>query len=424
MPVTSPRTYAEVLAPPAHQALAGAGLLARLPLAVLGFSALLVVEDTTGSFTLGGAVSGVVVAANAAAGPALGRLGDRHGQARVLRAATLLSLLGVAAFVLATSAHAPAPAILAAAALAGAGVVPIGSFTRGRWSQLYTPSDRHPMNGARLGTAYAVEAVLDELVWVGGPVTVSALAALTDARLAMIGACAMGALGSILLAAQKPGAENPDTRNPGATDPKPAPTGKLSFLPATSPSVLAALAVLASMFAVGITFGLNDLSAVAFTKDAGVPGLAGTVVAAGSLGAVIGGLTAGLSPTTDPQRGVSIGAVLFLIAYTPLAFASNVPTVLALSFAGGLAYAPFSVAANRLIERQSPAVRLTESLAWLTTANLAGFALGALIGGTAIDHWGPRGGYYLVPISALATLLLAVAGALWTRNTRTRPVRN
>src|SRR5918995_3518203 len=72
------------------------GLLARLPVGMVGLALLLLVRERGGSYGAAGAVSGAYFVATAVGAPVAGRLVDRRGQARILlrRAATFPALLG------------------------------------------------------------------------------------------------------------------------------------------------------------------------------------------------------------------------------------------------------------------------------------------------------------------------------------------
>lgn len=386
------RTYVEVLTPRAHLLLALSGLLARVPLAVVGFAALLVVRRSTGEFGLAGTVSAVVVASGAFVGPALGRWGDRRGQAVALRATAVVGILGAVFFVLVTGTGSPPALVVLAAVVVGAGAAPVGSFTRTRWARTY-PRDEDAPADPRLATAFALEGVFDELVWVAGPALASLVAAVADPRLALLLACGAGAAGCLALSVQRHGA-------PVAAPSGTGPAGPARHVPVTSPAVLG---VLAAGFFVGTVFGLADLSAIAYTTERGVPGLAGSVLGAGALGAVVGGLVVGtLRPFTDPRRAAVVAAVFFGLGYASLATVPGIAGILVLSFVAGATYAPFGVAVNRLVEQSAPAHRLTESLAWISTAITAGTAAGTAVGGHVVDAAGAHGGYLLVaPLAAL-----------------------
>ena len=72
------------------------GLLARLPMGMVGLALLLLVRENGGSYAAAGAVSGAYFIATAIGAPIAGRLVDRRGQARILlrRAVTFPALLG------------------------------------------------------------------------------------------------------------------------------------------------------------------------------------------------------------------------------------------------------------------------------------------------------------------------------------------
>ena len=72
------------------------GLLARLPMGMVGLALLLLVRERGGSYAAAGAVSGGYFVATAVGAPIAGRLVDRRGQARILlqRAIIFPTLLG------------------------------------------------------------------------------------------------------------------------------------------------------------------------------------------------------------------------------------------------------------------------------------------------------------------------------------------
>jgi len=69
-----------------------AGLLARLPLPMTGISIITMLAQLHGSYALAGAVAATFVLTYALLSPQVSRLVDRHGQRRVLPAATALSV--------------------------------------------------------------------------------------------------------------------------------------------------------------------------------------------------------------------------------------------------------------------------------------------------------------------------------------------
>src|SRR3954454_6407029 len=87
--------YRDVLTRPGALAFSASGVLARLPMSMVGIGIVLMVSALYGSYGLAGAVSAVYVVAQAVCSPQLSRLVDRHGQARVMSPAVAISAFGL-----------------------------------------------------------------------------------------------------------------------------------------------------------------------------------------------------------------------------------------------------------------------------------------------------------------------------------------
>src|SRR5437763_2566740 len=103
----------------------------------------------------------------------MGRLTDRLGQSRVLLPMVAVHAAGVLTLLVLVENGAPAWTLFVAAVPTGVCCPPLGSQVRARWSALLG-------NGRSLDTAYALESVLDELVFVLGPVLVTVLSTSVD----------------------------------------------------------------------------------------------------------------------------------------------------------------------------------------------------------------------------------------------------
>ena len=77
-------TYRRILARPGTALFSATGLVARLPISMVGLGIVLLVEDATDSYGLAGSVSAAMLVGQAAFAIPQGRLLDRLGQARVL----------------------------------------------------------------------------------------------------------------------------------------------------------------------------------------------------------------------------------------------------------------------------------------------------------------------------------------------------
>src|SRR5690348_7126710 len=154
--------YRQVLGLPGALAFSASGLVARLPISMVTLGIVLLVSARSGSYGLAGTVSAAYVIANAVFAVPQGRLVDRLGQGRVLPWAILAFAVGLTTLMAAVENGWPDLVALAGAAVAGGTMPPIGSCVRARWSAL-VPDKR------RLQTAFALEAAVDEAVFMIGP---------------------------------------------------------------------------------------------------------------------------------------------------------------------------------------------------------------------------------------------------------------
>ncbi|HET9778017.1 MAG TPA: MFS transporter, partial [Propionibacteriaceae bacterium] len=190
------RPYQQVLSDRSAVAFSLAGFVARLPMSMTGIGIVLLVSLTTGSFSQAGLLVAVTTLTGAAVAPLWGRATDRVGQARVLLLTVLINVLSVALLVAALQLRWPLPVSLAAAAGVGVGFSLAGSAVRARWTLR--------LNGSPLlNTAFALEAMLDEVVFIIGPVLVTFLATALHPALGVSVSAVIGLIGAVALAAQR-----------------------------------------------------------------------------------------------------------------------------------------------------------------------------------------------------------------------------
>jgi len=184
--------------------LLGLALIARLPQGMGPLAVLLLVEARTGS------VAGAAVASGGwGLGAALGtvswsRLADRRGPFLALFAPQAVQLLALAGLVLLADSVVAAVAL---ALLAGLGVPPASSVVRASWPRVLP--DEAAVRGA-----YAVDASTQELIFILGPVLVTAVA-VADPALALVLCGVLGATGVALLVPNLPGPDPAAGRGAG-----------------------------------------------------------------------------------------------------------------------------------------------------------------------------------------------------------------
>ena len=214
---------------------------------MIGLGVVLLVVAETGRYGWAGALSATFALVNAAAAPAIARLVDRLGQRRVLLRAVPLHLVALVAFVVVASRDAPTWAQVVTIVVAALAAPSIGSLVRARWGFVLGEDPR-------LGTAYALESVLDELIFVLGPLIVTLLATLVAPQLGLLTAGVLLATGTGLLVSHR------------ASEPPPSPHAD------DHPSALRSVGLpplMAVMVFVGGVFGAVEISAVAFADEAG-----------------------------------------------------------------------------------------------------------------------------------------------------------
>ncbi|GAA0627074.1 hypothetical protein GCM10009547_33290 [Sporichthya brevicatena] len=164
--------YRDVLTQPGALRFSLAGFLARLPISMLTLGVVLLVSGTGRSYALAGAAAGAVNLGFVVAGPRLARLVDGYGQAAVLRPAAAAQAVALGALILAGTNEAPGAVLVALSLLTGMTMPSIGGLVRARWTTLLGGSDpaQAPTGAARLHTAFSFESVVDEVIFVVGPI--------------------------------------------------------------------------------------------------------------------------------------------------------------------------------------------------------------------------------------------------------------
>jgi MFS family permease len=370
-------------------------LVGRTPMAMLGLGTVLLVTAMTGRYAEAGLVSGAASICYGVTAPRLARLADRHGQHRVLRPLACIFGGGCALLIACAELRVPFWLLIIAACLAGASMPSLGSMVRARWSNLLT-------DPASLQTAFALESVTDELVFVVCPAIVTLLATAfppAGVLLCMV----IGVTGTLLFAGQRRTEPPPHPRASSATS---ASVTRLGRLPARG-----LVAIVPVYLCLGAQFASIDLSTVDFAQSHGHKPLAGLLLGTYALGSGIGGLWYGTRSWRMPLER-RFAATLALTTAGVASFWA-LPSLIALDIAmifAGLTIAPTLVAGYGLVARQAHAARRTEAMAWLSSTVNIGIAAGSAATGRIIDEHGPRWGYAFAAACGVLALLIFLAG--------------
>lgn len=378
--------YADALRLPGAVAFSSVGFIARMPLSIVGLGIVLYISGTTGSYAIAGAMSAAYALAAAGVPLLTSRLVDRRGQSRVLPVLAPIHAALLVGFVLAVEADAPIPFSLLLAAAAGATQLSIGSLVRARWAHAVDVTGS-PM--ALLRRAFALESILDELIFAIGPL----IAATSVTAIALPAPLLIGAtlvlVGGLALAAQR------------STEPPPHPHAPDRGRALRQRGILA---VALTGIGFGAVFGSYEVAAVAFAEQRGQAAATGIVLALWAGGSAAGGLWFGARHWRKPlPTQLAIVSGILAVVLLPAMIVTTVPLLALATVVSGAAVAPSLITYFSTTERIMPRPLLTEGLTIANSALSVGFAAGTGLGGVLVDEFGTTWAF-----------ALPVAAALWS----------
>lgn len=382
-------SYRRVFAHPGSAAFSATGLVARLPMSMMTLGIVILVSELSDSYGLAGQVSAAFVIGNSAIAILQGRLADRFGQSPVLYVDAVLFALSTGLLVTAVTDDWSTPAPHVFAALAGAAMPQVGSMVRGRWANVVEDDqERH--------TAFAVEAVVDEVVFVAGPGLVTFLSTLYAPQTGLLVALTLGTVGTVLLALQR------------RTEP---PAHPVHHEERSDPMPWARIVPIGvAAVALGALFGAVEVGTVAVAEDHQHKAVAGALLAIFSFGSLIAGVVAGaIEWKASALRRFQVGIGLLATGLLVLPFVSHLVILGAVLFVIGSALAPTLIAIVSLLESSTPRSRLTEAMAVFQTGISAGLAPGAFLTGLVADRSTGSTIYWVAAGAGALTLLAALA---------------
>ncbi|MCM6778226.1 MFS transporter [Nocardia sp. CDC159] len=361
--------YLGLFKSPGALVLSASGLLGRFPASMRSVSCVLLVVAVGGPLRTAGTIAGAIVIAQGLAWPVIGRVADRLGQRRVLLVGCALNAVATGLLAIVIAAHAPLWISIAAALAAGATVVPLGSFVRARWATFAEPH--------RLRTAYAVESILDEVVFITGPLVVVAIVTGVHPT-AGLGACLLlTTVGSVVLARHR-------RSEPAAAPTDPAGRGRAIGVSGMRVLIVAYLGM-------GIFLGAVDMTIIAFAREHHVTELTGVLMALTALSSLLSGLWFGAVDWRVRKDRLFLVAISLLgLGAVPLALAGSTLVMAVCAFVSGLVVSPTWITGSALVQSLVPAGSLSEGFAWLSSVASLGSALGIALGGQLAD----RGGFH------------------------------
>lgn len=392
--------YADILKRPGAFAMSSTGFLARFPMSMIGLGEVLLVSSQTGSYALAGALSATGALANAVFGPMFGRAVDRFGQSKVLPLLVTGHVVFLTLFAVLVKQGAPTWALFLTVILSGGMFPNLGAMTRARWAFLLAGDP------PALRTAFALESVLDEVIYVLGPPLATVLA------VSVVDWGALAAVGVLLVVGTVLFVRNRRTEPPAGGDTHRGQGSALRY-----PGILAV--ALAFVFLGGL-FGSFEVVTVAFADEYGVRGWTGLLLGLYALASGISGIVLGALHLRTPLQRQLLWAAAFMAVVTIGFPLIRSPWLLGLQcLLAGLAVSPVLISGFALVERLIPNARMTEGLVWANTGLGVGLAASAALSGWVIDQSGASAAYWICVASAwltFLTVLIAMPGLnrAWT----------
>ncbi|PSK98968.1 putative MFS family arabinose efflux permease [Murinocardiopsis flavida] len=362
-------------------------LIGRSALAMGGLALLLAVHDSTGSYAHAGFATAAFGIANVVAAPWRARAVDRFGQRIALLTMASVQAAGFIALALAAAAEGVAVVwFLVLSAVVGLASPPLGAAMRTIWASLTTAGDQRTK-------AFSIDAVCEELLFVGGPVIITAVIAASSPGAGLWVTAVAVLLGTAAMTSSASSGALRGTRGVLARGDRPL----------RQPGFVR---VLLALLGVGCVLGVAEIAAPAVAEQHGSVAAAGWLLAAFAGGSALGGLLYG-----QLNLRAGIGTRLFALCAGMGLAAVLVSRLDALvPVAAGLALVGFFLApslitgyliADTIVAERSR----TEASTWVNTAVNLGASLASAAAGAVIDGSGP--GPALLLVGAVAVALAA-----------------
>jgi len=391
--VSARQRYARVLRAPHVAPLLAAAVVARMPIGIGALAIVLFLREETGSYGRAGVVAGAFALGGAVGAPAIGRLVDRFGQTRVLVPVALGHAAGLGALVALGLLGAPLTLLMATALVTGICIPPISAVLRPLLPGLVGGDPE------LVTTAYALDAVLVELVFVSGPLLTAAATATLSPVAALVLAAVLVVAGAAAFAASEPSRGwRSERRDAGH--------GALGALRSAGLRTLVVVTL-----PIGFCFGAMEVTLPAFAEDVANRAWAGALIAIWSAGSALGGLWYGARAWRGgvAERYVRL-AWLLPLGYLPLAAAPSMAVMVPLCVLAGVTIAPLLTAGNQLVGDVAPAGALTEAFTWPITALVTGLAVGNAAAGAVVEAADWRAAFLVAAAGASLGAVVALAG--------------
>jgi MFS family permease len=371
-----------------------------MPIAMDSLAIIFIVVAATDSYALAGVLTAVGSIVVGAAELYWSRQADQRGQAKILRLAVPIRIIAFLIFVFLVSKDAPIWTWFVSLIIAESTAINAGGLVRRRW--LHTLKN-NPDNkdGHLVNTAYSWEAMVDEFVFIVGPVVATTCAIKIAPSAGILAGLIFLAIGLPSLAAMK------------STEPPAEPRNEQEPHPPILKNRIVQSIVFPCAFLGGF-FGAVGITVVGFAEELNHPESTGWLLAIWAVGSAVAALVNGAIKFKSSQAtrfliylvGLTIGTI-------PLLFTQTITALAIALFINGLFIAPLIVNAYGTVENAVPAGQITEALTWVIAGMPLGGAISSALAGVVIDNSGAQMAFW-VPLGFMFAAIVTTLPYLTT----------
>lgn len=365
--------------------------IARMPGSMMSSSVIILIASIYHNYSIAGTIIAIIWLSFGFAIPITGRYIDRNGYVKILAFLLSISTVSFIIFQYLVSIKANSITLYLAAIVIGVFLPITSGVMRTLWGRLY----HH--NTSMLKTAYAYESVIDEIIFIVGPIIATVLCTNVNPyaginAMLLFFLCGIIGLNIITL-------KNKDKIPVNALEDD-------SKTPLKYPMKI--FLILIIELCAGIVFGCVDITTIAFASFHHVKEYTGLMLALYALSSCISGIIFGSVDFKKHPGLIYLMAILFFeLSLLPLPYIHNSFIMASMLFISGFTVSPILISSLSLIKQYSKISRLTEMLSWSGMCMNVGVMLGSVISGFIIDQYSASFSYNLAIFAGACALIIA-----------------
>lgn len=378
--------YREFVRIPGVAPLLVAATFPRLAYSMVSLAMFFQVQSVTGSVGTAGLAVGVSSGLGALTAGPRGHLVDRFGQTMPLY--SLVPAYAVACLLLAFLAT-DSWTVVALSGLVGLTAPPINLSIRPLWIDI--------VGVERVRMAYSTDTGYTSLIQLLGPVAATLIALHACPRAAMAAVAVFMLLGGLLLAAN---------RHSRSWVPEPKEHGEQGMLGSGAIRLLALEGI-----AMGLAMGFVTIGIPALASLSGEQSMAGPLMSAMGVGAIIGTIWAGAkAKDIAPANGLRMSVALFAVALLPMPFLPVGPWLMLEILVAWAFLGPAQIFYLETIDIVRPRGTAVAALGTLWMIEGSAAAIGNAIGGNVAVWFGPHVTLALASVSVIFSPIILTIG--------------